>query len=882
MVVFTIIVQRDGHFRGVRNIGSAGSDAGSGSLPLGLAHPISSMIWSNPEEVWTRSPNDLNIRLASRPSRPSKKPPRPCLFGGGMSSAGKPDRADDGGRRYPVSSGIPKRQARFWPLLLLTALVPLTACSPIVDGDQTVVAPEMAVRLEPGHPVGQTFVARHGGLSGVEFWLEPEPGTASRLLLHLRSEPHAADDLAVAVLPLDGMTTPGFYRFSFPPDNRSYGVYRYAFLELEGTGAVRMGTGPGEAYLDGAAYRDHEPLDAQLAFRLVYDPWGILVDISLMVAGWIKYGAFGVTVLFLAGYWIVRGWAHRSGSDFTVILITSIVSALAIWMLLLVWSDFFKIRLSEWIVRLLLGASVLVGTVFFIRDRWQWGRQYWLGKHPTATLVMWLVIVCSIGLRLWIGRALVMLPGSDAYHHTLIVQLFADQGGIPAHYEPYAPLQSFSYHFGFHSIVALFRWLLGSELLSATKVVALVLNGGIAATAGLLGEQLAGHRRAGIVAAALVGLIMVSPFCLLRWSRFTQTTGLFFLPIALLALVWEKRKSGLLFPSLLVTTVFFAHTRVALMLGIFAAIAAGVAILQRRKEHFMQVIAVGAISILLVAPWLLRVLWVQLDPYGLRITYPILGGYNDINRIEEPVLNFITNWPVVISVLLLATIACMSPAKKKSIELIIWCGMLVGGALLSAKIGFSLWDLKTTLLSLAIPVAGLAGLGIEALNNILNGLGRILARWVLVASLAIGAISASLAFPKLVYTGNIYLRPGDLIVMNWIDSNVPVNALFIADALQFDWSPGWIVGRNAGYWIPLLAHRDSVLPPMIYTLEWSTPILSQRLHLLLTGESSGDKTSLYLFSINDSPLMSSWLLNAGRSLEKIYQQDRVQIFEVIR
>jgi hypothetical protein len=49
---------------------------------------------------------------------------------------------------------------------LLGALVLLTSCSDFVDRDQTALAPERAVILEPGHAVGQTFVARHGGLMG--------------------------------------------------------------------------------------------------------------------------------------------------------------------------------------------------------------------------------------------------------------------------------------------------------------------------------------------------------------------------------------------------------------------------------------------------------------------------------------------------------------------------------------------------------------------------------------------------------------------------------------------------------------------------------------------------------------------------------------------
>ncbi|MFN3763415.1 MAG: hypothetical protein ACK4WK_09485, partial [Anaerolineae bacterium] len=113
-----------------------------------------------------------------------------------------------------MSCSLPDRRHRWAArVLALAALVFLTGCSPFVDRDQTAVVPEAAVVLEPGHTVGQTFVARHGGLNGVEVWLEPEPGTAGRLRLRLRADPQSTTDLAVSALPLDSVTAPGFYRF---------------------------------------------------------------------------------------------------------------------------------------------------------------------------------------------------------------------------------------------------------------------------------------------------------------------------------------------------------------------------------------------------------------------------------------------------------------------------------------------------------------------------------------------------------------------------------------------------------------------------------------------------------------------------------------------
>jgi hypothetical protein len=347
---------------------------------------------------------------------------------------------------------------------------------------------------------------------------------------------------------------------------------------------------------------------------------------------------------------------------------------------------------------------------------------------------------------------------------------------------------------------------------------------------------------------------------------------------------------------LLVAAVFLTHIRVALMLGVFAAIAGGIAFLQRRKEHLKQIATVGVIGVIFVSPWALRVLWVQYDPYGLRITYPILAGYNDIRRMEEPVLQFITNWPILLSILALTVAAIFSSKKMEVLGLVLWCITMAGGALLSSTIGFSLWDLKTTLLSLAIPFAGLAGLGVQGLKEVLQNQRWIVIRWLVIVFVLIGAISTVIRFPGLIYTGYVYLRPGDLIVMDWIKNNTPPDALFLVNALQFDWQPGWLVGSDAGYWVPLLANRSSVIPPMVYPMEWASTALLPRLEVIegVSAETVGQGVTtqelcnlLAVRGITNIFTNKSWPFAVYKSSEQacfriVYHQDRIWVFEVVR
>src|SRR2546423_337066 len=63
--------------------------------------------------------------------------------------------------------------------------------------------------------------------------------------------------------------------------------------------------------------------------------------------------------------------------------------------------------------------------------------------------------------------------GIDAYHHTAIAQLFVQNGGIPDNYEPFAPLTSFTYHFGFHAWTAALAWLHGPASLDMARLMPL-------------------------------------------------------------------------------------------------------------------------------------------------------------------------------------------------------------------------------------------------------------------------------------------------------------------------------------------------------------------------------------------------------------------------
>jgi len=259
-------------------------------------------------------------------------------------------------------------------LVLVAAGLNLGNGQELVDADQVRRTDELAVLLEPGQSVGQTFVARHGGLGGVEFFLSPASDAKGTLVLYLFEGPSSATEILTTTLTLPAGSQEGYYRFTFPAILSSHTQYYYALLGYEGTGEVQAAAGEPQVYLDGALYHNGDAQEAQSVFRLVYDPAFILLDLLLMVGGWAAFGLASLTILFFSGYWIVRGWSLRADLDFTATLISSTVAALAAWLVFLIWAST-VFRLATWSVWLLVGTSCLVGMVFFVKDREHWRKR---------------------------------------------------------------------------------------------------------------------------------------------------------------------------------------------------------------------------------------------------------------------------------------------------------------------------------------------------------------------------------------------------------------------------------------------------------------------------------------------------------------------------
>ena len=97
---------------------------------------------------------------------------------------------------------------RPWKILLLGLLwLGLAGCSPVVRPAQPLQM--NAVILDAHNPVGQTFVARYNGLSGVQVQLSPGQSGDGELILQLKYDPLSEQVLSLP-LTVSGPAPMGF------------------------------------------------------------------------------------------------------------------------------------------------------------------------------------------------------------------------------------------------------------------------------------------------------------------------------------------------------------------------------------------------------------------------------------------------------------------------------------------------------------------------------------------------------------------------------------------------------------------------------------------------------------------------------------------------
>ena len=418
------------------------------------------------------------------------------------------------------------------------------------------------------------------------------------------------------------------------------------------------------------------------------------------------------------------------------------------------------------------------------------------------------------------------------------------------------PGGALTYHWGFHAAAAWLAWLLGTT--DAFAIADLVLQVGqiVNVLAVLMlyaaARVLFASRRAGLLAAVSAACITWFPAYFVTWGRYTHLAGVLLLLAALIGL-WQLRHHlrwghGAQ-AAILIAGLALVHVRLAFFGGVAVAILVLLLAAQRAWRVLAAWAASAAVALLLTLPWWLRLLQFP-AARGLAAAAPADAGWRAVSTLDWNLI-----WaPRGVLSLAGATggLSSLLPAPSGAQGL-----PLLGFFLLAGAGGLAAWSWRRPRLRRLTQETWL----------------RWLLVWVWVAALAmllqldrlglpplrishVNAGAMTLFVPVALAGGGLLawalgllappnLRPilQELWFWSWasggarhdehrqprchsghrrrpgrtgMDSReTPASARFAVNA--WAWTPGTYAGSDGGYWIPVLADRASILPPLLYS-----------------------------------------------------------------
>jgi hypothetical protein len=836
----------------------------------------------------------------------------------------------------------PSRTVDNWPKewrhiltgILLAFVLGISGCSPITRVHQPGITQSQI--LESEQQIGQSFVARYGGLESVHFFLAPVSPGEGQIIFHLRSSSDSLEDLGRAVLPIEGLTSPGFYKFDFPALADSQFSYYYTYLEIDGDAQVEVGSGPADSYLEGALYLDHQPSEAQAAFRLGYQP-GLLVK-ALLRTGllWSRTLLLGVFLFILPGWGLLSllytAWSSRSVPEK---LALSAGVSLAVYPLLVLWTHLAGLQLGAVIAWLppLAGLGLLLWQsrpAFRTNPDQRLGFQFPSLPLSLATprsqhlLPSWsqLAFLAVAGLvvltRFWAVRALEIPMLGDSYQHTMITQLLVDNGGLFSSWQPYTDLNTFTYHFGFHSAAAAYAWLSGLAAPQSVLWTGQLVN--ILAVLSLypLATKIGRSQWAGVGAILVAGLLTSMPMTYTNWGRYTQLAGQAVLPAAIFLFWWlmeaqPVNRGAYILAWITLGGLALIHYRVLIFAILF--IPAYFIFYTKKtgmKELLRKLVIAGLGAGILFLPWFVRQFggWI-LDIFKANLTTPAsqlseaTQQYNAAGELTFylPLLTWI-GLAVVVgwslwrrergSVAILTWWALILLATNPH-----WIGLPGTGSISNFAVGIAAYIPAGILLGAASGwVIERAGSGEVKYNSRRYRMtGALL--FLVVCVLGLWGTRHEIHTID-IPVHSLVTRP-DLRAAGWIQENLPAEARFLVNSF-FAYSGATVVGSDGGWWLPILAGRQTTLPPLSYGLEpepWPgyrsyinelTAILHEKgpLHpdslaalrergvgYVYIGQQQGRVNYSGPNILNPEELLSS------HQFKPIYHQDRVWVFEMV-
>ncbi len=799
-------------------------------------------------------------------------------------------------------------------------LLGVSACSPITKIEQ----PQKSnwIQLSSQQTVGQTFTSRYAGLEGIEVYIKPEIIEQGVVTLHLKNNPEEIEDVATFDIPTSRFTKSKSYKFTFTPQKQSFNRDYYILLVANGNTLLSLGIASGETYQNGAIYQNNDTLDGQLSFNLIYDKKLAIIGILYDVLTWIKYCLIGIFLYIIPGWafltlfydpWKQKYWVEK--------ICLAAGFSLAIYPILILWSNLIGLHLGA----IYAWAPPILGILIII---WQNRNRFTTIKLPKfhKIKIIDITYVFIIGIifvvRFWAIRNLAAPMWGDAFQHTVIAQLLVDNKGLFNSWAPYAEITSFTYHFGFHSFVAIFHWISGLSLPLATLWTGQILNGMAVLCLVPMVMKISNSQWGGVIAIALAGLFFQMPMYYLNWGRYTQLAGQIIL-IACVYFAWEIFDSKsqkwplILINCLLMGGLALTHYRVLVFAICFYLIFILIHIRSQFLNNIRLTAMIGIGSLLIFSPWFYHVFIGKIPTiFAAKFSTPV----NQISTpaaVSDPIGDISSYLPKIIWILLLLAFLWGLWKRNKPVVLIgvWWLSILLvanpqwlrlpgAGALTNFAVFIGAY------IPAGITLGGLSGITIDAISK---HLGKYLEhqQWIIKYQI-LSIILAMVIFAFGGYFGRQSLRlikpdvfalitHPDIKAMQWIEQNIPQDVKFLVNSF-LAYNDTTAVGSDGGWWLQYLTLRPSTLPPLNYGSETNsiqdfTDSIKNLTATVQEDGITGPETWELLLKNNITHIyigQKQGKVNySGRSIDpvalsndkhfrQVYHEDRVWIFEVVR
>jgi hypothetical protein len=811
-----------------------------------------------------------------------------------------------------------RNKVRIGTSLLIAALL-LCGCSPWIHLEQPVQ--NSTTPLEPSRSLGQTFTPHENGLQGIAVYLSPIEAKQGDVRLRLQENIQGVTEAITATLPLVDVQQPGWYQFSFPEIDGSAKKDYYFELSLTDSGKLSLATGSADSYLDGSLYQDGQPVEAQASFRLAYDPLLATTGRATEGADWVLYLLAAFWLFVIPGWgllsvlyrdWIERAWIEK------IALAAGI--SLALYPLMFLWTGLAGLKLGvayAWLP----GVAGLALIGYKQLARYRSGnfkaRISYQRENLLPDLMLVVLFILLIFSRLWVIRELDYPMWGDSYQHSMIAQLMVNNRGLFDNWLPYTELRTFTYHFGFHTFVAVYHWLTGMPLPTATLWTGQIINILAIVTLVPLANRLGGNRWAGVIAVLVAALLSPMPQAYVNWGRYTQLAGQAILPVVIIiALVYLARRpidrSLIILLSITMGGLALTHYRVLIFAALFFL---AYVILRARRNNFQFLlrsilwIAFGAI--LLSLPWLIHTLEGGIPRIAAaQLSTPVsqLSAFAKQYNSTGNVGNYLS--PVLWVVMLIASAWSFWRREIDAVNVVLWWLLLALAAnpLWLNLPGSGIINNFSILIAVYIPAGVLIGAAAGWLADLPDEKHQARTKYKTFIQLGLVAVLLLCSYygvrsrlkddnPQ----GSSLFTRADQRAAAWIDANLPQQARLLVNAF-FAYADTVIVGSDGGWWLPLAAHRLTSLPPINYgNEEGIQPDYRQHINILQSeilskGINHPDVLRLldergirYIYIgqrqgrvNNQGATLDPQVLLTSPSFKPIYHQDRVYIFEVVQ